>query len=348
MSDRRIRVLVADDSPICAEAVRAVVDADPRMRVVGIAHDGLRAVELAAALRPTVITMDVHMPRMDGLTAIDRIVAAQPSRILVVTEDDARGLAFEALRRGAADVVRRPHPREGWSAAEREGLRQRIAELAHSPARARPRPRVPATPTSPLVSAPAPVSITVVGIAGSTGGPVALAALLGALPASFAASIVVVQHLARGFAESFARWLDRSSPLRVELAREGERLAPGMVRVAPDDVHVTVDRAECVRFDRSAAVEGHQPSATRLFSSLAAFGARAAGVVLSGMGRDGASGLVELRRAGGLVLAQDEATSAVFGMPRAARDAGAVSELASPERIGARLGAIVGRRGDSA
>lgn len=359
MSGRLIRVLVADDSPICAEAVRAVVDADPRMRVVGIAHDGLRAVELAAALRPTVITMDVHMPRMDGLAAIDRIVAAQPSRILVVTEDDARGLAFEALRRGAADVVRRPHPRDGWSAAEHDGLRQRIAELAHAPP---PRPRrqrggavpmVAAVPGAPppvgaAIPAPAPARISVVGIAGSTGGPVALATVLGALPAGFAAPVVVVQHLARGFAESFARWLDRSSPLRVAVAREGEVLAPGEVRIAPDDAHLVVDRAGCVRFDRAPAIDGHRPSASRLFSSLASLGPRAAGVVLSGMGRDGASGLVELRRAGGFVLAQDEATSVVFGMPRAARDAGAVSELASPERIAARLDALVGRRGGSA
>lgn len=349
MSARAIRVLVADDSPLCAEAVRAVVDADPRMRVVGVAHDGLRAVELAAALRPTVITMDVHMPRLDGLAAIDRIRAAQPARILVVTGDDARGLAFEALRRGAADVVRRPHPREGWSAGEHEDLRRRIVALAQAPMGRPGEARAAREPTARRALEPARPAprdagrVEVVGIAGSTGGPVALATVLAGLGPELAAPIVVVQHLASGFADGLVRWLDRATPLRVALARDGEQLGPGDVRIAPDDVHVVVDRGLRVRFDRAPAIEGHRPSATPLFSSLAAFGGRAAGVVLSGMGRDGASGLVELRRAGGTVLAQDEATSVVYGMPRAARDAGAASEVLPLERIAARLEALVAR-----
>lgn len=333
MSARAIRVLVADDSPLCAEALRSVIDADPRMRVVGIAHDGLRAVELAAALRPTVITMDVHMPRLDGLGAIARIRAAQPARILVVTGDDARGLAFEALRRGAADVVRRPHPREGWSPGEHEDLRRRIVALAQPPravARAaRSRVIVPERPPEGRIE--------VVGIAGSTGGPVALARLLGGLGERFPAPILVVQHLAPGFAPGFAQWLDRGSPLRVALAREGETIVPGDVRIAPDGVHLVLDRGGRVRLEEGTEIDGHRPSATRLFTSLAPYGARAAGVVLSGMGRDGAAGLAELRRAGGVVLAQDEASCVVYGMPKAAVEAGAAAETLAPERISARL-----------
>ncbi|UJR80104.1 chemotaxis protein CheB [Sandaracinus amylolyticus] len=339
MSARAIRVLVADDSPLCAEALRTVIDADPRMRVVGIAHDGLRAIELAAALRPTVITMDVHMPRLDGLAAIARIRAVQSARILVVTGDDARGLAFEAMRRGAADVVRRPHPRQGWSAGEHDDLRRRIVALAQVPmttSPSAPPPRVRPAPTS------ASGRVEIVGIAASTGGPIAIATVLASLPRTFAAPIVIVQHLAAGFAEGLARWLDGACELRVRLAREGEVLRAGDVRVAPDDVHVAIERGARVRFDRDAAIEGHRPSATRLFSSLAPLGARAAGVVLSGMGRDGASGLAALRRAGGVAIAQDEATSIVFGMPRAARDAGA--EVLPLDRIAARLESLVAAR----
>ncbi|AKF07304.1 chemotaxis protein CheB [Sandaracinus amylolyticus] len=339
MTARAIRVLVADDSPLCAEALRTVIDADPRMRVVGIAHDGLRAIELAAALRPTVITMDVHMPRLDGLAAIARIRAAQAARILVVTRDDARGLAFEAMRRGAADVVRRPHPRQGWSAGEHDDLRRRIVALAQVPMMTSPSAPPPRLRHEVATSG---ARVEIVGIAASTGGPVAIATVLASLPKTFAAPIVIVQHLAPGLAEGLARWLDDACALRVRLAREGEVLRAGDVRIAPDDVHVAVERGARVRFDRDAAIEGHRPSATRLFSSLASTGARAAGVVLSGMGRDGASGLVSLRRAGGVAIAQDEATSTVFGMPRAARDAGA--ETLAIERIGPRLDALVAAR----
>lgn len=328
----RLPVLVVDDSPLCVDVIASQIARDPRLEVAGMAYDGLRAVELAKALRPAVITMDLHMPKLDGIGAIERIVRERPTRILVVTaEDDRSLLAFEALRRGASDLMVKPAPGDGAQV-----LCDRIWALARAPLG----PRRPRAARAPAVSAAAPVSA--IGVVASTGGPAALATLLSALPPDLAASVLIVQHLPPGFAERLAKWLDGISPLAVTLASEGDLLEPGRVFVAPDDRHLTVDARRRVRLLAGPAVDGHRPSGTRLLLSLAQeLGPRAAGVVLTGMGRDGADGLLALRRAGGRTLVQDEATSAVYGMPRAARDA-ADTVVALPELAPA-LVALAGR-----
>lgn len=320
MSGRRVRVLVVDDSPLSVDVLASRIARDPRLEVVGFAYDGLRAVELAKKLRPSVITMDLNMPKLDGLAAIERVMKESPTRILVVTGQDDRGtLAFEALRRGACDLLEKPRPNDG-----EDVLCERIWALARAPFGARPARKT----RPPRVRSEG--SVTAIGLVASTGGPASLAASLGALPADFGAAILVVQHLPPGFAARLARWLDGVCPLSVSLATEGERLAPGKVLIAGDDRHLTIDSARRVRLIAGPPVDGHRPSGTRLLESLAAeLGPRAAGVILTGMGRDGAKGLLALRRAGGRTAAQDEATSVVYGMPRAALDAQA-AEVSVP------------------
>jgi two-component system chemotaxis response regulator CheB len=337
----RVRVLVVDDSPLCVEVLSSRIRSDPRLEVVGFAYDGLRAIELAARLRPAVITMDLQMAHhgrgMDGLAAIERIVREHPTPILVVTASDDRStLAFEALRRGASDLITKPGPHEAH-----DELCERIWALARSRLGPRPERALPREPArNALVG-----EIAVVGMVASTGGPAALATVLGELPASFGAGIAVVQHLPSGFVERLARWLDGVCALEVAIATEGESIEPGRVLLAPDDRHLTVDASRRVRLVPSMPVEGHRPSGTRLLASLAgSLGHRAAGVVLTGMGRDGADGLLALRRAGGRTLAQDEPTSAVFGMPRAAIEADAAEAVLPIGAMAAHLVSLV-RRG---
>jgi two-component system chemotaxis response regulator CheB len=355
MSAGRVRVVVVDDSPLCAEVLRDVIERDPRFHVEAVGHDGLRAVELARTLRPTIMTMDVHMPRMNGLDAVTRIMREHPTRILLVTEDDRQGLPFEALRRGAVDVVRRPSPHAVWDRIAQDDFRARLLALAQTPLRAR-QPYESAAreatsrrgdePTEPRVLREG--GAAAIGIAASTGGPDALMTLLSTLPRELPLPILVVQHLAAGFVESFAGWLDRGTALDVVVATHGAPLLGGRVLIAPDGAHLRVDRARRVVLDRSPPLEGHRPSATRLFESLAgAVGPRAVGVVLTGMGRDGADGITALRAVGARSIAQDDASSVVNGMPSAARDADPAIETLSIDRIAPRLAALasIARRG---
>jgi two-component system, chemotaxis family, protein-glutamate methylesterase/glutaminase len=329
MSPRPVQVLVVDDSPLCVDVLASRIARDPRLAVAGVAYDGLRAVELASRLRPAVITMDLQMPRLDGLAAIERIMREHPTRILVVTSRDERGsLAFEALRRGACDLLEKPGAHE-----DHEALCQRIWALAGAPHPSRPRPVAPralaaralaarARPPRPL----APRAAAVIGLVASTGGPSALATICRALPADLGAALLVVQHLPAGFVERLARWLDGVSPLTVAVAADGDRLLPGRVLLAPDDRHLVVETAGRARLVLGPPVDGHRPSGTRLLESLArSYGPEAAGLVLTGMGRDGAEGLSALERAGARTAVQDEATSTVSGMPRAALEASAAS-----------------------
>lgn len=358
-----IRVLVVDDSPLFAEAITGILQADPGFQVVGVASHGRQAVEMTRRLRPSVITMDVHMPVMGGLEAIDAIMADTPTPILVVTSDPrastGQELHFEALRRGALDVHPKPQAWPG-SLADQQALRDqlrlmsRVAVVRHLAGhrhlwradrvdrwRERTRPKDAPRPQLWPGQNETPRG-RVVAIVASTGGPAALAKILEALPADFPAPVLVTQHIALGFSESFASWLDGVSQLEVTLAQHGEPLHDGAVLVAPDGAHLKVTAQGRVELDDGPPLDGHRPSGTALFSSVAqAFGARGVGLILSGMGADGARGLEELRRAGGVTLAQDEASCVVYGMPKVAIETGAASRAVTLAEIPRALCAVV-------
>ncbi len=348
-----IRVLVADDSPLFADAIVDVLVRDREIDVVGVACDGAEAVRLTEQLHPDIVVMDVRMPVMDGLAAIEEIMRRAPTPVLVMTSDprgDSGELSFEALRRGALDLVVKP---SAWpvSAGEQEAMRQHLkllAGVAVVQRAGRRRSENVSRGVEPVVLA-AGASFQAVGIVASTGGPAALAMVLGGLGRAFPLPVLVVQHLAPGFAPRLATWLDAASQLHVRLARQGDTLEPGVVLLAPDDTHMEVDRAATrVYLDASAPVGGHRPSGTVLLRSLGqACGATAIGVVLTGMGGDGAKGLLTIREAGGLAMVQDEASSVVYGMPRAARELGAASMVVPLQDVAGELERAARRKGSA-
>ncbi len=326
--ERAIRVLVADDSELFRELLSRVVAAEAGFEVVGVAENGNVAAALAKSLRPDVITMDLHMPDADGFSGIARIMAETPTPILVLTANREEAVGFRALSLGALDILEKPRSStdlDEYGQLLRSRLRllagvKVIRHLRGLRERAQPSPR--ATARSEIVV-----------IGASLGGPRALATLLRGLPASFPSPIAIVQHIADGFTEGLANWLGSESRLAVSEAREGEALRPGRVVLAPTGRHLLVGDG-IVRLSDAPPVDTFKPSVTPLFLSAArAYGQRVCGVILTGMGRDGAEGLRAIKSMGGPTLAQDEGSSAVFGMPRAAIELGAVDRVLPIEDI---------------
>lgn len=327
-----LRVLVVDDSAVFRRLLTRVIDGDRDLTVVGQAANGLEAIELANQLRPDVITMDMHMPRMNGLEATRRIMQEAPRPIVIISASvDPRDVAdsFQSIDAGAVALLAKPpSPVDpGFGAAIEQIVKtlKLMSEVKVVKRRKRPDPR--SVPAAPL-DVPLPAGgIDVIAIGTSTGGPAALAQVLGALPSSLPVPVGIVQHIAEGFDVGLARWLNAVSPLNVVIAAPGMQPGAGDVVIAPSGMHLGLTRRGVVLSD-GEPLDGHLPSVTHLFSSVArSFGSRALGVVLTGMGGDGARGLLELKRAGGKVLAQDEATSIVYGMAKRAVELGAVDRV---------------------
>jgi two-component system, chemotaxis family, protein-glutamate methylesterase/glutaminase len=332
---RRVRVLVVDDSATSRLLLVSILRADEEIEVLGQAADGVEALEMVKRLSPDIVTMDVHMPRLDGFAATKRIMVEAPTPILIITSVDARALSIslEAVRAGALAVQAKPSDPSapGFDEEARELVRQ---VKAMSEVKVVRHHQEPARPPAPTVSpgggadAVAPrssasllqdVSAEVVAIAASTGGPAALHRILVPLAADFPVPILVVQHLSRGFAPGLAAWLDKASSVRVKLAEDGETLRPATVYVAGDDRHLCVSASRRIQLSGAPAVGGFRPSGTVLFESVAAvFGRGAVAVILTGMGRDGVDGLRAIRAAGGRTIAESKATAIVYGMPGAA------------------------------
>ena len=310
----RIRVLVVDDSPVVRAVLREGLCREPDIEVVGEAGDGAKAIGLVAELRPDLVTMDLLMPIMGGTDAILRIMRECPCPILVVAgaPDSTGPLARDALAGGGLEVFHKPD--EGFDDTTLRrlvGTIRRMVQVARARALAQPviRRSVPVRPSE----------VAVVGVVGSTGAPRVLRDLLAGLPADFPAPIAVVQHTERGFATALVSWLAAATKLTVKLARDGDSAGPGEVVVAGDDAHVEMALDRRVRLQSGDAVDGFRPSGTVLLSSLAtAFGRGALGVVLSGMGADGADGLGAIYAAGGTAVVEDPESAVVAGMPERA------------------------------
>jgi two-component system, chemotaxis family, protein-glutamate methylesterase/glutaminase len=342
-SERRT-VLVVDDSALVRRVVSDVIDATMEFRVVATARDGLDALQKVHALDPDLVTLDVHMPALDGLQTLGYIMSETPRPVVILSAADARttsDLTIRALELGAVDFVQKPRAGDSLD----EGLlRERLVAALRAARDADPR-RVSVLARPPTVQ----TSVTrggaasrVVAIAASTGGPRALATLIPALPNPLGAAVIVVQHMPAGFTESLARRLDTLSPLPVTEARDGTLVESNHVYVAPGGYHVRVVRrndAPILALSEEAPIWGVRPSADPLFVSVAqAFRANAMGVVLTGMGRDGAEGLKEIRSAGGFAVVQDNATSIVNGMPQSALDHAGADVISS---ISDMAGAVV-------
>lgn len=326
---RRLRVVVADDSALVREVVGRLLDGGHGFEVVAEAGDGAAAAAAVRALRPDAVTMDLAMPGTDGYGGIARIMAEAPTPILVLTGRPDEASGFRALSLGALDLLEKPAA-DGDLDAYGERLRSRLRLIAGVRVIRHPRGLRGARPVLPP---PPAARCELVAIGASLGGPRALAALLTALPPAFALPVAIVQHVADGFAEGLAAWLAQESGRAVRVAEDGAPLAEGAVLLAPSGHHLEVERGRA-RLSDAPPVDTFRPSVAPLFASAAAaYGRSACGVLLTGMGRDGAEALGRIRAAGGVTLAQDEATCAVFGMPRAALELGAVDRVLPLEAI---------------
>jgi len=344
-SDRQpVRVVIVDDSAVQRRFARAALEADGAMTVVGEAKNGHDAVALVDRLHPEAVLMDLHLPVMNGIEAIERIMATRPTPILVYSafvDGDDRENATAALAAGAVDVMAKPGPGDAGRLDEyAEALRRRLRVAGRAKVITHPRGRLgganvtlstrrlggvcadappPFVPSQPsVVDQLTPRRIRVIGIGASTGGPQALSTLLAELPEDLDAAVVVVQHMADGFIEGLAAWLDGMCPLPVSVASNGHRMQPGTVSIAPSGVNLVVHDSLRVTTHEPPATQYHVPGIDETLSSLVQFGRHAIGVVLTGMGRDGALGLKRMRDSGAFTIAQDEETSAVYGMPAAA------------------------------
>jgi two-component system chemotaxis response regulator CheB len=350
-----VRVVLAEDSAVTRALLTAILREAPGFQLVAAVNDGDAAVKAVIRHRPSVVAMDLHMPGMNGAQATRQIMQAAPTPIVIVTASANLdgSLMYDALAAGALSVVPRPlGPTDPGHAARRKALLNelrlmsdvRVVRRIESPTMHMP-PAVTAL-TGALQSPPASAP-QVIAIGASTGGPAALLAVLKGLPSDLDLPIVIVQHIADGFVEGLATWLSRETKRTVVVGQEGMVLRRGLVVLAPDDRHLRITSDGAVRLGEDRAVAGHRPSATVLFESVAAaYGPAAIGVTLTGMGRDGADGLLKLIRAGGISIVQSPRSSAVSGMPGAAIEVGAADHVVDLGEIGTLLAVLVaaGRR----
>jgi len=339
-----INVLVVEDSPVIREFLVYILNSDPEIRVIGTAVDGEEALEAAQSKRPDLITMDIHMPRMDGFEATRRIMETYPVPIIIVSGSsvaDEIATTFRALEAGALTLVPRPN---GIGHAQYEvtakGLIETVKLMSEVKvvkrwARARVGKVATKAPTQTSVSAVVvPGHVDIVAIGASTGGPQALHAILSRLPRSFPAPILVVQHIAVGFLQGLVDWLAGTCAVPVRIARHGDLALPGEVYVAPDGFHMGVQRGGVIYLTSDEAVNRHQPSVSFLFRSVAnAYRGNAVGVLLTGMGKDGAEELKIMKDNGATTIAQDATSSIVHGMPGEAIRLGAATHILNLDGI---------------
>jgi Chemotaxis response regulator containing a CheY-like receiver domain and a methylesterase domain len=345
-----LRVLVADDSAVARELLRAILEAEPGIVVVAAARDGEEAVRLAAKHRPDVVTMDIHMPRLNGFEATREIMHRHPTPIVVISGSSNTAevnIGFQAMTAGAVAVLQRPHGvgHPAFEADARALVRTVRAMAEVKVVRRWQAGRSAPSPASSPRAASLPREIRgpidIVAIGSSTGGPVALQTILSRLPAGLPFPLVIVQHMTEGFMPGFADWLARSAPFPVRIAAHQDKLLPGHAYLAPDGTHLAVARGGRIQLLDTEPERGLRPSVGVFFRSVASvYGSRSLAVLLTGMGVDGAAELKQLRELGAATVAQDRASCVVFGMPGAAIKLGGASWILPPEEIAALLARI--------
>jgi len=321
----KIRVLVADDSALARGLLRDFLESDGDIEVVGEAVNGAQAVRLALELKPDLVTMDIEMPVMGGMEAISEIMATHAVPILVVSSTANAQQACAAVARGALDAISKPKldPTTRAAFIAKVKMLARIKVITHIRSR-----RISAV--APVASVATNSNSRVFAIASSTGGPQALAAILGELPVNFPCAILISQHISDGFAAGMADWLAGICKLPVRLAREGELLAPGVVYISPSETNLSVTRSRRITLVRRLPEEIFHPTCDVLLTSVATvYGRLGVGIILTGMGNDGAAGIEKIHQAGGATLAQDEDSSVIYGMNRVAIERGAVQQILS-------------------
>ncbi len=367
MTGARTRVLVVDDSAFMRKLIPAILSRDPEVEVAGTAMDGVFALQKVGPLRPDVVTLDLDMPRMNGLETLRHLVERHGLPVLVLSAHTQKGarLTLQALELGAVDFLAKPR---GTDPGGLEDLADELIRKVKMAARVSPRSLpcgsrnaergiplpIPAIPQSalrtPHSEAAAPATAEdVVAIGISTGGPQALSYLLPQLPRDYPAGILVVQHMPQGFTRLLADRLAQIAALEVREAQDGDLVLPGRVLVAPGDRHLAVSRKRLgvvAAVTEGASVKRHRPSVDVLFGSVAAaYGARATGLLMTGMGDDGADGLAQIKAAGGTTLAQSEESCVVAGMPRAAVERGCVDRVVPLEDLARTLMELYGTGG---
>lgn len=339
-----IKILIVDDSKTECLLLKKIFESQEDMHVIGIAHDGKEAVEMTALLKPDIVTMDLEMPVMDGHTATRLIMSQHPVPIVVISaklDDTSADMTFLALEAGAVSVISKPNNviGKGFSSSEKKMIEtiRSMAEIKVIKRRFKSLTPSQKTPVLPEKKYKPSDYFEIIAIGTSVGGPQTLKKLLSQLPADFPVPIVIVQHISTGFIDGFAKWLNNNISLKVKLAENNEILKKGIIYFAPDNAHFTVTRANGELMSQLISgepVSGFYPSITVLLNSIAkTSGKNAIGILLTGMGSDGADGLLKLKQANGHTLIQDEKSCVVFGMASVANSLGAVDQCIEIDRM---------------
>lgn len=349
MERRKKRVLVTDDSAFMRRAIRKMLEEEPDIEVVAVAHDGKMAIDYAQKHRPDVITLDIEMPVMDGLTALRHIMRQCPTQVLMISSLTTEGstASLQALRMGAADVIAKEHSTCAANILEiKTQLVQRVRELGVKRATEHHKP-APHTPSHHIPNLNV-ADYRIVAIGSSTGGPPALEKILCQLPGDFPLPIVIAQHMPLVFTQSMTKRLNEICAIPVVHADHGTQIRPGQIHIAPGGQHLHVHKIGgrfSAHVDDKPVDAAYKPSVTALFDSCAkATSGQTLGIVLTGIGSDGCEGAKNLKKLGATIIAQDEASSVVYGMPHAVSEAGIANAELNPEAIGQMLAKLATKR----
>lgn len=338
---KKIRVLVVDDSTLARELIIAILSTDDELQVIGEAKDGKEAVEKVSELKPDIVTMDIEMPVMDGIEAIEQIMAFNAVPILVVTTRGDAHTAYAAISKGALDLVVKPDVNlsEAKEFINKIKLLSNIKVVTHISGRHK---------IQKPIDIPTPVfteniSDKIVAIVSSTGGPDALSVILPQLPENFPCPVVIAQHISDGFVSGMVEWFKLITKLNIKVASEGDVVTAGSVYVSPSEKHTEINASKRISFVERHPKDIYHPSCDVLLSSVArVYGKKGIGVILTGMGSDGALGMQKIKEAGGTTIAQDEKTSLIFGMNKVAIDNGCIDKILPLGKISKMITEIAG------